>query len=63
MRLIADSCPSGPCPRIYDMENGDVAVQGYTDVAMTTPSGESVVRISARLLLEAADALRAETTA
>jgi hypothetical protein len=59
MRLIADSCPNGPCPKIYDMEDGHVAVQGYTDVAVTAPSGESVVRIPAHLLLEAADSLRA----
>lgn len=41
------------------MDNGQVAVQGYDDGTLPMPKGESLVRIPASLILQAAAALRA----
>jgi len=26
MRVIADTCPNGPCPKIFELESGEIAV-------------------------------------
>ena len=49
-RIIADSCPDGPCPRlVLDEVSGDVFVQGYlTDEQLVSlPTGEGFPRIPA----------------
>lgn len=57
MRVIAGSCPAGDCPKIFDLETGEVAVQGY-DASVAVPSGGSLVRSPAYRILQAADELR-----
>jgi hypothetical protein len=60
MRVIAGSCPNANCPKVMDPGTGEVLVQGYvTD--LETPAGEQIVRLSAELILEAADNLRARS--
>jgi hypothetical protein len=58
MRVIAGSCPNANCPKVLDLDDGDVLVQGYETDLVETPSGEQVVRLSRELILEAADNLR-----
>jgi|GEM_PF-2354243 len=59
MRVIADTCPDGPCPKIFELESGEIAVQGYDDARRVVPGGQSLVRIPAHLIREAAAELRA----
>ncbi|MGI8814131.1 MAG: hypothetical protein ACR2G2_02230 [Pseudonocardia sp.] len=49
-RIIADSCPDGPCPRfVLDEVSGDVFVQGYLtdEQPVSLPTGEGFLRIPA----------------
>ena len=60
MRVIAAmECGAQGCPTIYAAENDEVVVQGYIE-HITTPEGESAVRLPANLLSEAVKNLRAE---
>lgn len=58
LKLIGGSgCGNGPCPAVYETENGTILVQGFTisgeDVDLDLPPGESVVEIP-RYILERA---------
>jgi hypothetical protein len=59
MQVIAGSCPNGQCPAVFDLGTGDLLIQGYVSTDVTTPADESVVRVPASVILEAAEALRA----
>ena len=65
MRRLAGSCPNANCPAVWDPETdtGDLLVQGYVSTAIEVPAGESVVRVPAEVILEAAVRLRAGTVA
>ncbi len=61
-RIIADSCPDGPCPRfIEDDDTGDVHVEGYlTDTQPEAlPAGEGFLRIPMAAWLDMRAQLRA----
>ncbi len=58
MRVIA-GCPNGNCSKVIDVGAGEVLVLGPTCTDVPTPDDESGVRVSAAMILEAADALRA----
>jgi hypothetical protein len=51
MRVIAhNNCSSGPCPKLYEDDDGSLYVQGYvvTDEErkkINLPNGEELVRI------------------
>jgi hypothetical protein len=60
MRVIASACPNGQCPTVFDLGTGELLVQGYVIPDVTAPDGETVVRVPASVIIEAAAALRAE---
>jgi hypothetical protein len=54
MKLLA-GCDDGNCPKVYETENGDYVVQGYTVAPAELgdlPAGESAVQIPRALLAE-----------
>ncbi|WP_242606984.1 hypothetical protein [Protofrankia symbiont of Coriaria ruscifolia] len=58
--VLATSCDySGSCPTVYQDDPDTVLVQGYVvDSVHAVPDGESMVRIPAALLRQAAQALQ-----
>ncbi|WP_322753337.1 hypothetical protein [Frankia sp. Cas3] len=58
--VLATSCDyAGSCPTVYQDGSDTVVVQGYVvDSAHAVAAGESMVRIPADLLRQAAQALR-----
>jgi hypothetical protein len=58
MRLLFELCDKGPCPAVWEADDGSIEVVGGL-VAKVSPLvavgvGEGVVRIPRRVLLEAA---------
>ncbi len=58
LRLIGGSgCGNGPCPAVYETENGTIVVQGFdvdsVQSGLEMPPGESAVEIP-RYILERA---------
>jgi hypothetical protein len=55
--IAGGTCGENDCPTITSADNGMVDVQGYHQAEIPTPEGETVARIPAALILEAARAL------
>lgn len=58
LKLVAETnCGNGPCPALYETENGTIVVQGFQFdpalVGLELPPGEMVVEIP-KFLLERA---------
>jgi hypothetical protein len=57
MIIAGGVCGENDCPTITYAERDMVDVQGYHQADIATPDGETVARIPASLILEAARAL------
>ena len=57
MVIAGGSCGENDCPTITCAGNGMVDVQGYQQGDVPVPVGETVARIPASLIIEAARAL------
>jgi hypothetical protein len=55
--IAGGSCGENDCPTITSADNGMVDIQGYHQTDVPVPNGETVARIPASLLIEAARAL------
>ena len=55
--IAGGNCGENDCPTITCADNGMVDVQGYHQNGVSTPDGETVARIPAALIIEAARVL------
>lgn len=55
--IAGGNCGENDCPTIVSVGDGMVDVQGYHQHDQLTPAGETVARVPAMLIIEAARAL------
>jgi hypothetical protein len=61
MIIAGGHCGENDCPTISCADNGMVDVQGYYPNGISAPVGETVARIPAQLIIDAARALITES--
>lgn len=61
MIIAGGNCGENDCPTISCADNGMVDVQGYYPNGISAPVGETIARIPAQLIIDAAQVLVGES--